>query len=47
MTSATETKTFADSLEGALHLRIHQQEILAELGMLALHGTPSPELIER
>ena len=25
----------------ALHLRIRQQEILAELGVLALQGTPS------
>jgi hypothetical protein len=28
----------------ALHLRIRQQEILAELGVLALHGTPDCEV---
>jgi two-component sensor histidine kinase len=31
----------------ALSLRLRQQEILAELGVLALKGTPFPELIER
>jgi two-component sensor histidine kinase len=31
----------------ALQLRLRQQEILAELGVLALQGTPFPELIER
>jgi two-component sensor histidine kinase len=31
----------------ALRLRLRQQEILAELGVLALQGTPFPELIER
>jgi two-component sensor histidine kinase len=31
----------------ALRMRLRQQEILAELGVLALQGTPFPELIER
>jgi len=31
----------------ALHLRIRQQEILAELGVLALQGTPFPELLNQ
>lgn len=30
----------------ALRLRVRQQEILAELGVLALKGTPFPELLE-
>jgi two-component sensor histidine kinase len=30
-----------------LHVRIRQQEILAELGVMALQGTPFPELIEQ
>src|SRR5262245_14133310 len=32
--------------ERALNLRIRQQEILAELGVIALRGTPLPELLE-
>jgi two-component sensor histidine kinase len=31
----------------ALRIRLRQQEILAELGVLALQGTPFPELIEK
>src|SRR5262245_56322018 len=31
----------------ALHLRIRQQEILAELGVLALQGTPFLELLNQ
>jgi two-component sensor histidine kinase len=31
----------------ALELRLRQQEILSELGVLALKGTPFPDLIER
>ena len=31
--------------ERALRLRIRQQEILAELGVTALKGTPFPELL--
>jgi two-component sensor histidine kinase len=31
----------------ALQLRLRQQEILGELGVLALQGTPFPELIDR
>jgi two-component sensor histidine kinase len=37
----------ADMTARALTLRLRQQEILAELGVLALKGTPFPELIER
>jgi two-component sensor histidine kinase len=37
----------ADRTEHALKLRIRQQEILAQLGVLALQGTPFPELIEQ
>src|SRR3954454_22816905 len=37
----------ADRTEHALKLRIRQQEILAQLGMAALQGTPFPELIEQ
>jgi two-component sensor histidine kinase len=36
----------ADLTAGALRLRVRQQEILAELGVLALQGTPFPELLE-
>ena len=32
--------------ERALALRIRQQEILAELGVTALRGTPFPELLQ-
>jgi two-component sensor histidine kinase len=37
----------ADLTARALELRLRQQEILAKLGVLALQGTPFPELIER
>ncbi len=37
----------ADMTAQALTLRLRQQEILAELGVLALKGTPFSELIER
>ena len=37
----------ADMTARALTLRLRQQEILAELGVLALQGTPFPDLIER
>ncbi|HTJ64389.1 MAG TPA: histidine kinase dimerization/phosphoacceptor domain -containing protein [Alphaproteobacteria bacterium] len=37
----------AEMTAKALQLRLRQQEILAELGVLALKGTPFPELIER
>jgi two-component sensor histidine kinase len=36
----------ADLTAEALHLRVRQQEILAELGVLALQGTPFPELLD-
>ena len=36
-----------DPTTRALHLRIRQQEILAELGVLALQGTPFLELLNR
>jgi two-component sensor histidine kinase len=37
----------ADMTARALRERLRQQEILAELGVLALQGTPLPELIDR
>jgi GAF domain-containing protein len=37
--------TLLDPTTHALHLRIRQQEILAELGVLALQGTPFLELL--
>ena len=36
----------ADTGSRALQLRVRQQEILAELGVLALKGTPFPELLD-
>src|ERR1700686_262176 len=36
----------ADLTAEALRLRVRQQEILAELGVLALQGTPFPELLD-
>ena len=35
-----------DLTAAALRLRVRQQEILAELGVLALQGTPFPELLD-
>lgn len=35
-----------DTASHALDLRIRQQEILAELGVMSLRGTPFPELLE-
>jgi len=35
----------AETSEHALHLRILQQEMLAELGVAALRGTPLTELL--
>ena len=42
---ATTRATPVDPTTRALHLRIRQQEILAELGVLALQGTPFLELL--
>jgi len=39
-------KPAAELTAAALHLRVRQQEILAELGVLALQGTPFPELLD-
>ncbi len=36
----------AELTAAALRLRVRQQEILAELGVLALRGTPFPELLD-
>jgi two-component sensor histidine kinase len=44
---ATTRATPVDPTTRALHLRIRQQEILAELGVIALQGTPFPELLNR
>jgi two-component sensor histidine kinase len=43
--AATGRVTPVDPTTRALHLRIRQQEILAELGVLALQGTPFLELL--
>jgi hypothetical protein len=37
----------AELTRRALHLRVRQQEILAELGVLALQGTPFLELLNQ
>jgi two-component sensor histidine kinase len=56
MTASSDPTPIAESQPGgddlpaitarALRLRLRQQEILAELGVLALQGTPFPDLIE-
>ena len=33
--------------DGGLGLRLRQQEILSELGVIALQGAPLPELLDR
>ena len=43
--AARDGATLVDPTTRALHLRIRQQEILAELGVLALQGTPFLELL--
>ena len=43
--AARDGATLVDRTTRALHLRIRQQEILAELGVLALQGTPFLELL--
>ena len=43
--AARDGATLVDRTTRALHLRIRQQEILAELGVLALQGTPLLELL--
>ena len=42
--SQPEGDDSADMTARALRLRLRQQEILAELGVLALKGVPFPEL---
>src|SRR3984957_12332910 len=44
--SQPEGDDSADMTARALRLRLRQQEILAELGVLALQGVPFPELID-
>jgi two-component sensor histidine kinase len=45
--SRPDVDDLADMTARALHLRLRQQEILAELGVLALKGVPFPELIDQ
>src|SRR5262245_44072333 len=45
--SAAGERRRSETSEHALNLRIRQQELLAELGVLALKGTPFPDLLDR